>query len=477
MSEVLRDLVVSLSLDGDNFSRNLTSINKQIQEAESEFKRAASGVDNFEKSVKDTQAQLSSLQQKAVTQYQRALEAANKKLENAYTRQGKLSDALDQAKQKNAALESQVTAAAEGMAAVNAELDAQYDKEYAVIQFIEDSAERQSALDAPNTRYNEDRLAAAREYAQTLAGVVMPVRESADIQQANQQIDTLLTKLREYSMSGEHEKPAILQDLADLSAEMDESALTEYLGLLTQIQSLLGSGMSRRYLQPTYNGTTNRTVFEGSYPGAPSFSSWDDGSGSNRRMLEVQNASYESSRDNAVLLRDVVNGTYYAFRIFHSEVCADCMGGAKGCAWTNSGTGVLEAIGNDKTFEKKSGSNGCPDKSSNSMFSWAKSQGMDWGTIDALPDIVGLAVRFDGHVGYTVGGGYAVAWRGFAYGCGKTKIKGRGWTHWYKLPFINYNDAASSVPEKEIALGSRLLKKGAEGSDVKALQEALAAAS
>lgn len=34
MSEVLRDLVVSLSLDGDNFSRNLTSINKQIQEAE-----------------------------------------------------------------------------------------------------------------------------------------------------------------------------------------------------------------------------------------------------------------------------------------------------------------------------------------------------------------------------------------------------------------------------------------------------------
>ena len=98
---------------------------------------------------------------------------------------------------------------------------------------------------------------------------------------------------------------------------------------------------------------------------------------------------------------------------------------------------------------------------------------MDWGTIDTLPDIVGLAVRFDGHVGYTVGGGYAVEWRGFNYGCVKTKIKGRGWTHWYKLPFIDYNDAASSVPEKEIALGSRLLKKGSEGSDVKALQEAL----
>ena len=72
------------------------------------------------------------------------------------------------------------------------------------------------------------------------------------------------------------------------------------------------------YLQPTYNGTTNRTVFEGSYAGASSFSAWDDASGNNRRMLEVRNASYEAGLDNALLLRDVVNGTYYAFRIFHA---------------------------------------------------------------------------------------------------------------------------------------------------------------
>ena len=163
----------------------------------------------------------------------------------------------------------------------------------------------------------------------------------------------------------------------------------------------------------------------------------------------------------------------YRDDIAKKKVCADCMGAAKGYAWTNGGQGVLAAIGTDKTFDKKTGSNGCPDKSSNSMFSWAKSQGMDWGTIDTLPDIVGLAVRFDGHVGYTVGGGYAVEWRGFSYGCVKTKINGRGWTHWYKLPFIDYNDSATNVPEKEIALGSRLLRKGMEGSDVRALQEAL----
>ena len=148
--------------------------------------------------------------------------------------------------------ENAVKAAAEGMAAVNAELDAQYDKEYAVVQLIEDSAERQNALDALNARYNENRLAAAREYAQTLAGVVMPVWEQDDIQQVNQQVDTLLTKLREYSMAGEGEKPAILQDLADLSSEMDEGALTEYLGLLTQIQSLMDSGMSEEEVQSMF---------------------------------------------------------------------------------------------------------------------------------------------------------------------------------------------------------------------------------
>ncbi len=72
------------------------------------------------------------------------------------------------------------------------------------------------------------------------------------------------------------------------------------------------------YLLPTYNNTTNQTVFEGSYVGAASFAAWQDATGNNRRMLEVRNAAAESSRDNAVVLRDVINGSYYAFRVFHS---------------------------------------------------------------------------------------------------------------------------------------------------------------
>ena len=90
------------------------------------------------------------------------------------------------------------------------------------------------------------------------------------------------------------------------------------------------------YLLPTYDNTKNRIVFEGSYAGAASFSAWDDSSGNNRRMLEVRNASYESGRDNALLLRDVVNGTYYAFRIFHA-------GMATPVPVANGGTGASTA--------------------------------------------------------------------------------------------------------------------------------------
>ena len=100
---------------------------------------------------------------------------------------------------------------------------------------------------------------------------------------------------------------------------------------------------------------------------------------------------------------------------------------------------------------------------------------MDWGTIDTLPEIVGLALFTDGHIGYYVGGGYAVEWRGFNYGCVKTVVKERTWKHWAKLPFIDYGDTGDVQPAEMVTytLGTRLLKKGSVGGDVKTLQELL----
>ena len=73
MAETLRELVVALSLDSSNFSRNMRSINQQIKEAESTFRLAGAGVQNYEKTIAGTEAKLSMLGQK-LTQQQRAVE-------------------------------------------------------------------------------------------------------------------------------------------------------------------------------------------------------------------------------------------------------------------------------------------------------------------------------------------------------------------------------------------------------------------
>ena len=149
--------------------------------------------------------------------------------------------------------ENAMVAAAEGMSAVNSSLDEQYDKEYALIQLIENSAERQQALDALNAKYNSDRRAAAMEYAQLMADVVMPVWQQDDIQTAKTQVGDLMQLLRQYSAaSTDAEKKSFLPQLNQLTASMDEGALTEYIGLLTQIQSLLDSGMSESEVQAMF---------------------------------------------------------------------------------------------------------------------------------------------------------------------------------------------------------------------------------
>ena len=90
MAETLRELVVALSLDSSNFSRNMRTINQQIKEAESTFRLAGAGVQNYEKTIAGTEAKLSMLgqkltqQQRAVEQYSRALVAANDKLKGRY---------------------------------------------------------------------------------------------------------------------------------------------------------------------------------------------------------------------------------------------------------------------------------------------------------------------------------------------------------------------------------------------------------
>lgn len=107
MAETLRDLVVSLSLQTDNFTRNIKTVNTHIKEAESAFKLAASGVTNFEQTtagLTSKQTMLTrqlNLQKVAVDQYQKALEAARNKLAECQTNQAKFEQKLNAAKGAN----------------------------------------------------------------------------------------------------------------------------------------------------------------------------------------------------------------------------------------------------------------------------------------------------------------------------------------------------------------------------------------
>ena len=152
--------------------------------------------------------------------------------------------------------ENAIVAAAQGMAAVNTELDAQYDKEFALIQLMENGAEKTQAQADLDAKYAANRKAAAQEYAETLASIVMPVWNQTDIQDADAAIDTLYSKLREYSIAASNGDnlgmAKALEDMNALTSSMDEGALTEYMSLLTQIQSLMDAGMTEEEIQKLF---------------------------------------------------------------------------------------------------------------------------------------------------------------------------------------------------------------------------------
>ena len=101
----------------------------------------------------------------------------------------------------------------------------------------------------------------------------------------------------------------------------------------------------------------------------------------------------------------------------------DCIGLIKSYAWYNDDTGEIVA-----------GSNGFTDCGANTIWNNVK----EGGAISTMPDIPGLAVWMDGHIGVYVGNGEVVEAQGTAYGVVKTQLSGRGWTKWLKIPNIKY---------------------------------------
>lgn len=90
---------------------------------------------------------------------------------------------------------------------------------------------------------------------------------------------------------------------------------------------------------------------------------------------------------------------------------ADCVGLIKGYSWYDTTTKQI-----------KIGSNG-------------------------MPDIPGLAVWHDGHIGVYIGNGEVIQVANTLDGIMRGSINSTRWTHWLKIPYINYVDKQN--PENE----------------------------
>ncbi len=108
---------------------------------------------------------------------------------------------------------------------------------------------------------------------------------------------------------------------------------------------------------------------------------------------------------------------------------ADCVGFIKGYGWYDAESGKINI-----------GSNGMQDVSANGMFQAAREKG----TIDTIPEIPGLAVWHEGHIGIYIGNGEVVQAANTKAGVIRTPLNQSGWTHWLKIPYISYFDEKES---------------------------------
>lgn len=110
---------------------------------------------------------------------------------------------------------------------------------------------------------------------------------------------------------------------------------------------------------------------------------------------------------------------------------SDCVGLIKGYGWYDETSGTI-----------KYGTNGMKDVTADGMFNAA----VEKGPISTMPDIPGIAVWHQGHIGVYIGNGYVIHAANTYDGVIKTPITSSGWTHWLKVPYINYIEETEDNP-------------------------------
>lgn len=102
---------------------------------------------------------------------------------------------------------------------------------------------------------------------------------------------------------------------------------------------------------------------------------------------------------------------------------ADCGGLIKGYVWLDAASGEIGYA-----------TNGMPALRADEIYAVATEKG----TIDGIPEIPGLAVWKQGHIGVYIGNGEVVEAMSTDRGVVRTSLANGTWTHWLKVPNITY---------------------------------------
>jgi len=121
---------------------------------------------------------------------------------------------------------------------------------------------------------------------------------------------------------------------------------------------------------------------------------------------------------------DVGGNAEYIRTRWMSRRVTDCVGLIKGYCWYTPHSGFVYC------------GNGMPDIGANRMYEYAEVKG----EISTIPETPGLAVWVEGHIGVYIGDGWVIEAMSTVDGVKKTRIEDRPWTHWLRIPYIQYID-------------------------------------
>ena len=120
--------------------------------------------------------------------------------------------------------------------------------------------------------------------------------------------------------------------------------------------------------------------------------------------------------------------TEQSFREQFGKRVHDCVGLIKGAMWSDQFNSVPK-------YDPKT------DVSANDMIELCTESG----PIETIPEMPGLIVWKEGHVGVYVSGGVCIEAKGHAFGVVQSKIKDRGFEKWGYCPFFDYETIGDFV--------------------------------